>query len=86
MRRTGALADSVTDTSPATLAQDRATGFLFEQPDRYQLMAALRRALQLFRDDPRTWQALQRNGMAKDFGWDVSARGCRDLYRSLVPG
>jgi starch synthase len=40
------------------------------------------RALVAYRD-PDTWRALQRNGMARDFGWRASAERYVALYRSL---
>jgi starch synthase len=30
------------------------------------------------------WEALQRNGMTKDFSWEASAREYLKLYQSLV--
>jgi len=30
------------------------------------------------------WQALQRNGMRQDFGWDRAARSYAAIYRSLA--
>ena len=30
------------------------------------------------------WRKLQRNGMAKDFGWDRAAREYAEIYRTLA--
>jgi starch synthase len=81
---TGGLRDSVIDCTPATLADGTATGFLFDEPSADALAGAVARALALYRQ-PRTWHALQRNAMARDFGWGASAERYAALYKSLVP-
>jgi len=80
---TGGLNDSVVDCTPATLADGTATGFLFREPTADALASAVERALSAHRDAA-TWQALQRNGMARNFGWGASAARYVELYRSLV--
>ena len=82
-RATGGLADSIVDCTRATLAAGTATGFLFSEPTARALAEAVgRRARRLPRS--RTWRALQRNGMARDFGWRASAERYVALYRSLA--
>jgi starch synthase len=81
---TGGLADSIVDCTPQTLADGTATGFLFGEPTAAALRAAIGRALAAYRDPP-TWRALQRHGMARDFGWDAAAREYVGLYESLAP-
>jgi starch synthase len=81
---TGGLNDSIVDCTGATLADGTATGFLFGEPTAEGLAAAVERALAAYRHAA-TWQALQRNGMARDFGWSASAARYVELYRSLVP-
>jgi starch synthase len=80
---TGGLCDSVVDCTPATLAGGTATGFLFGEPTGGALADAAERAIAAYRD-PTTWQALQRNGMARDFGWRASAERYIELYQSLI--
>ena len=72
VRRTGGLADSVVDTTLASLATRTATGFVFEGASEVELLACIQRALLAHRDRP-TWREIQRNGMARDFSWDRSA-------------
>ena len=79
---TGGLCDSIVDCTPATLAAGTATGFLFGEPTAGALGDAVERAIAVYRE-PGTWQALQRNGMARDFGWRASAERYVALYRSL---
>ena len=80
---TGGLCDSIVDCTPATLAGGTATGFLFREPSAGALAEAVERAIAAYRN-PATWRALQRNGMARDFGWSAGARRYAELYRSLV--
>jgi starch synthase len=79
---TGGLVDSVIDCRSETLADGTATGFVFAQPEAAGFLAAIRRAVDVYhgRDD---WRALQRNGMAKDFGWENAARQYAAIYRTL---
>ena len=83
VRRTGGLADTVVDATPQALADGVANGFVFEEASADALHAALRRALAAF-GDPRTWRALQRAGMERDFSWSGAARRYLDAYRVAV--
>jgi starch synthase len=83
VRRTGGLADTVVDCAPATLADGTASGFVFEQASPAALFAAIERAVAAF-GDASTWQALQRNGMARDFGWTRAAAGHAELYARVT--
>ena len=75
-RATGGLADTIVDCTPATLAGRTATGFLFPEPTAGDMSSSVRRALDVYRD-PDAWRALQKNGMARDFGWSGPARQIR---------
>jgi starch synthase len=80
VRRTGGLADTVTEYDPARRA---GTGFVFDAYSVDALLDAVTRALAAFRS-PAQWDALMRNGMAQDFSWAASAREYGTLYRKLV--
>jgi starch synthase len=82
VRRTGGLADSVVDYTPRTLEAGTASGFVFEAASPHALMAAVRRAVAAWRQ-PGLWRRLQRNAMARDFGWAASARRYVALYRTM---
>lgn len=84
VRRTGGLADTVTDTNARTIANRTATGFAFEDPSLTGLSAALGRALALYRE-PLTWRRLQRQAMEQDFSWDTSAAKYTELYSEAIP-
>jgi starch synthase len=79
----GGLADTVVDASLENLADDLATGFVFERFEPKGLTAAIRRAFALY--DRRTeWKAAQRRAMHQDFGWGASAERYLALYRELA--
>jgi len=69
VRAVGGLADTVTDYVPG---DPRSTGFVFDDYSGAALLAALRRALAVFRDK-QAWRALQAAGMRRDNSWDHSA-------------
>jgi starch synthase len=79
VRRAGGLADTVVDACPETLADGSATGFVFNEATADAFFEAIERALSLYEQSDE-WQKIQRNGMAKDFSWDKSAREYAALY------
>ncbi|HMM50068.1 MAG TPA: glycogen synthase GlgA [Burkholderiaceae bacterium] len=83
VRATGGLADTVVDCTPEALADGSANGFSFGPPTAGALLAAIDRAIELWRD-PDAWRRLQRSGMARDWGWGAAARQYADLYRSCL--
>lgn len=80
VRRTGGLADTVIDANAETLSQRTATGFVFDQPEKAELIGALTRALDLYRE-PLSWRRMQTYAMSLDFSWDASAAQYIALYR-----
>jgi starch synthase len=85
VRRTGGLADTVVDATPAHLDDGTATGFAFDAATPEALGAALKDAAALHGNQPR-WRQMMRQAMTRDFSWAQSARQYRALYRELVPG
>jgi len=79
-RRTGGLADTI---EPYDAAGETGTGFLFDHYTAEGLRWALDQALAAYADRAR-WAALQKRGMAKDFGWGVSAARYVELYRAML--
>lgn len=73
-RATGGLVDTVADGQ---------TGFLFEPATASALVAAVRRALEVWRD-ARRWRELQRRAMERDFSWAAPARQYAALYSRLA--
>ena len=80
VRHTGGLADTVRDAS-----RTDGTGFVFHEYQAEALQAALERALSAW-EDQKSWIALMRRGMARDFSWDESASAYTRLYDRLVSG
>ena len=75
VRATGGLDDTVVDAD-----EPGGNGIKFADPAPGALLAAVRRAVELFGDRSR-WQTMQRTGMASDPSWDVSAREYVKVYR-----
>lgn len=83
VRRTGGLADTVTDVRAATLDNGSATGFVFEEARPQALLATIDRALGLYRDKA-AWTSVVKNAMAQDFSWTRSAQQYLALYGDLI--
>jgi len=77
VRRTGGLADTVTDYQPSS---GQGNGFVFQGYTPHACFVALIRAVETFRR-PEEWRRLQRRGMEADFSWAASARHYAELYR-----
>jgi starch synthase len=77
-RRTGGLADTITDVD-----EPGGTGFLFDGYDPASLAHALERALSVYAERAE-WAGLQRRGMETDFSWDRSAAQYEALYREAL--
>ena len=75
----GGLRDTVIDPREGN---DRGTGLRFMPPTPVALLAAIARAVALFRDRKR-FVALRRSAMTRDSSWTPSAREYVALYRSL---
>jgi starch synthase len=84
VRRVGGLADTVVDASPQALADNSATGVVFDEATPGAVAQAMRRALALYHDE-KVWRALALNGMRQDFSWRQSAREYAALYDRIAP-
>jgi len=82
VRATGGLVDTVTDSTPAALVAGTASGFVFEAFDAAALESAVDRALDA-RADGRTWDALVRSVMDRDWSWDASGREYLALFERI---
>ena len=81
---TGGLADTVSDPGDAGLRAGQGTGLWMGSPDAAGLIAAVRRAARLMRDEPDVWKALQRRCMRAPVGWATPAQAYVGLYRALA--
>lgn len=75
VRRTGGLADTVTDGE---------TGFVFGPYTTSALVAAMRRAVEMFRASPEIVRRMQRRVFRQDFSWKRQAAAYLSLYRNLL--
>ncbi|HEY9104617.1 glycogen synthase GlgA [Chitinimonas sp.] len=82
-RRTGGLADTVSDVSLENLAAHTATGLVFERFTQPDFDAAVRRAFALH-GKPQLWREVRRQAMQQHFGWEGPARDYLALYKSAL--
>lgn len=79
----GGLADTVIDTTPETIKNNTATGFVFNQPTIEALRQSVDQALEIYTKS-RTWQKLMKNGMNAQFTWEKSAKEYLNLYQEIL--
>lgn len=77
VRATGGLDDTIQDVKGSN-----GTGFKFKNYASKDLLKAIQRAITAY-GNKKTWQKIMRNGMAKDFSWESSAKKYINLYRSI---
>jgi 1,4-alpha-glucan branching enzyme len=82
VRRTGGLADTVTDDD-ARGAAAGGVGFVFDAYTADAMVDAVQRAVAAYHDSPR-WARIVKRGMSCDFSWGASARRYLDLYREAL--
>jgi len=83
VRPVGGLADTVTDTTEATIADGTATGFYFRGLTDDAELEGIDRAVGVFRHHI-AWRRLQLAAMAADFGWARSARAYMEIYACVL--
>lgn len=83
VRRTGGLADTITDCTGEALANRTANGFVFDQYATEALHQAIGRALGAY-GDASTWGQLVETGMRQDWSWSQSARRYLELYQQAL--
>lgn len=84
VRKTGGLADTVIDSIPETIANNTATGVVFNAANASALMEAIKRTLILY-DMCDIWEDMQKNAMSADFSWQQSAKQYLALYNTILP-
>lgn len=78
VRATGGLRDTVRDVA------EGGNGFVFADYGLEAMLGALRRAVQLWREDPQALRELRRRAMREDHSWEGPAREYLQLYQSLL--
>jgi starch synthase len=79
VRKTGGLADTVTNYTPLGMKEMRATGFTFAEPNSEAFLTSVMLALQVFRAKSQ-WKQIATTGMRQDLGWLRSAEKYIDLF------
>jgi starch synthase len=79
----GGLSDTVIDANEMAIGSGIGTGFHFSPVESEMLIAAIQRALALWRQ-PVTWRRLQRNAMQTEVDWRRPAARYATLYRELA--
>ncbi|MCX8050790.1 MAG: glycogen synthase GlgA [Chlorobi bacterium] len=80
VRATGGLIDTVTEFDPDAR---KGTGFVFRDYTADDFLAAIKRALALYKK-PTYWATLVQNCMSQDFSWSKSARRYEEIYRDIL--
>lgn len=80
---TGGLADSVVDCTQDSLSAGTATGFAYREESSVALLTSIRRAYAVYQDRA-SWRHLQRNGMARNFGWTEAAASYGRVYQQAI--
>ncbi|XP_028764808.1 probable starch synthase 4, chloroplastic/amyloplastic [Neltuma alba] len=83
-RKTGGINDSVFDVEDNTVPYELRNGFTFLKADEQGLDNALKRAFQLYKRNPESWDQLVRKDMNMDFSWKSSAAQFEELYCDAV--
>ncbi len=81
VRATGGLDSTVDEWNPETRT---GTGFKFQGLGADEFLAAIQRALAVFRDDKPAWQTLMHNGMTADHSWTRPAQEYLEVYEQVV--
>ena len=56
---------------------------VFKEYDPSELLDCIKRALSIYKDK-KAWTKLMKNGMARDFSWEASAKKYVELYQKAI--
>lgn len=80
VHKTGGLADTVIDWNEyLAKGEEIGTGFSFNNFNTYALVNTVARAIKTYHYKD-AWTTIMKNGMSKDFSWEVSAKKYLQLY------
>jgi starch synthase len=83
VRRSGGLADTVTDYNAVNAKRGTANGFSFVPLTSHSLSRRMQQAVALY-EDRDAFKAVQAAGMSLDFSWEQSRDAYIELYRTCV--
>ena len=78
---TGGLKDTV---PPADANGEGGLGFTFQSYNADDFLAAIKRALNLYNEQPEAWNALIKKEMEMDFSWNVPAGRYMELFNQML--
>lgn len=81
VRQTGGLADTVERFDDKT---GKGNGFVFKKYDPKDLLGEVKRAVNLFKKDQKTWVKLQKAGMKSNFTWLNSSKLYVNIYKKII--
>ncbi len=81
-RATGGIQEIIEDYDPT---MSSGYGFLYYDASAEAFWDAIKRAREIFHEQPATWRTLVQRAMAQDFAWAQAAEQYETLYASLVP-
>lgn len=81
VHETGGLKDTVT---PFNYGTGEGLGFTFQSFDKFDMLDAINRALDVYYNKTDAWERVVRNDMTADFSWDNPAAEYMALYKNLV--
>ncbi|MFH1197344.1 MAG: glycogen synthase GlgA [bacterium] len=81
VRETGGLADTVQRFDDKN---QNGNGFVFKKYTSEEMMKEIKRAVEIYKDDKKTWTKIMKNGMKSDFSWLNSAKNYVDLYKKIT--
>lgn len=80
VRKTGGLADTVTDFNPIN---KQGNGFVFEEYSKEALFSTIKRALQIYKNK-KDWRKLLENAFEGDYSWENSAKKYLEIYKKAL--
>lgn len=83
VRSVGGLLDTVFDWDYADTTKNKRNGFVFDHLNNEGLEFAMKRALDLWYENPKLFQQLARNGMNYDYSWNHPGQQYLELYDQI---
>lgn len=83
VHKVGGLADTVIDSSLENMADDIATGFVFDKFELADYKLAIKRAFALYARKT-DWKKVRKTAMRQNFGWDIAAKKILEIYQQIV--
>jgi len=83
VRKTGGLADTVTNYAPLAAKAKRSTGFVFVDSNPESLLTSILLALEVYRDKAE-WRGIATAGMQQELNWQQSAAKYLALFQAVA--